>query len=224
MFLANLALTNKLKCMKVISTNIGERKKVKWKDKEVYTGIYKYPTNKPITLGITDVENDFVEDRRYHGGNDKACYLYSADHYAFWKAEYPNLDWQWGMFGENLTIQGLDEDNINIGDVLKIGDTEVQVTQPRQPCFKLNIRLEDNQALKRFIQAEKPGIYVRVLKTGKIKSGDTVETIRKFNNNPSVNKIYHFLYNPKENIEGIKKAIEIPELAESCRNDLKKLV
>src|SRR5665811_846906 len=126
--------------MKIISTNIGEARTINWKNREVKTGIFKFPVNEPIFLGKENVENDNVIDRRYHGGIDKACYLYSAEHYNYWQKKYPKLEMPWGMFGENLTVEGLHEATINIGDIFKIGETVVQATQPRQPCFKLEFR------------------------------------------------------------------------------------
>lgn len=210
--------------MKVISTNIGKKRKVTWGNQEIYTGIYKFQVNNPISLGLTDVENDQVIDRRYHGGLDKSCYLYAANHYEYWKQLFPDLDWQWGMFGENITVEGLDESELYIGDILKIGETEVQITQPRQPCFKLGIRLENSMAVKKFIEAERPGIYVRILKPGKVKSGDTIEIKNKKANSYSVKDVFHFLYHSKTNKENIKTAMKIPELAESCKMDLSKLL
>ena len=102
--------------MQIISTNIAEPTTIEWNGQQIQTGIYKYPVEIPIYMGIEGVENDHVLDRKYHGGADKACYLYSADHYSFWKNKYPNLEWIWGMFGENLTVIGLDESEIRIGD------------------------------------------------------------------------------------------------------------
>ena len=93
--------------MKVVSVNIGERKGVKYRGKTVQTGVFKKPVTHPIILGKFDVEGDAVIDRRYHGGEFKACYLYSADHYEFWKNKYPDLEWEYGMFGENITVEGL---------------------------------------------------------------------------------------------------------------------
>ena len=101
--------------MKIISTNIGKPKVVNCKGKMVETGIFKYPVNQPIFLGSEDVENDHVMDRRYHGGVDKACYLYSADHYGYWQKLYPNLEMLFGIFGENLTVEGLHEAQVNNG-------------------------------------------------------------------------------------------------------------
>jgi len=206
--------------VQVISTNIGQKTIVKWRGKDVETGIYKYPVNEPIHLGITDVKNDFVIDRRYHGGEDKACYLYSASHYPFWEEKFPKLDWQWGMFGENLTIEGLDEANIHIGNIYKLGSALVQITQPRQPCFKLGIRLGNAKAVKMFVAAEKPGAYIRILKHGEVKIGDKMVLVESKTENFTLQKIFHLIYNATENLDAVKQAIAIPELAKSCRNDL----
>src|SRR6056300_334029 len=94
--------------LRVVSTNISEPKMVKWRGKNVKTGIFKYPVSSGIYLESEDVRGDAVVDRKYHGGVDKACYLYSADVYGEWKAKFPNADWSMGMFGENLTLEGLD--------------------------------------------------------------------------------------------------------------------
>lgn len=210
--------------MKVISTNIGEKTIIKWRGKEVNTGIFKIPVNKPIHLGFTDVTADVVIDRRYHGGADKACYLYSSDHYPFWKEKFPKLNWQWGMFGENITVVGLDETSIHIGDIYKLGSALVQITQPRQPCFKLGIRLKNPMAVKQFVAAEKPGAYIRVLESGLVSVNDAMELIERKPANFTLNEVFHLLYNGSEQVELVKKALQMPELAESCRNDLKKQI
>ena len=98
--------------MKVISVNIGERKVLNYKGKIVETGIFKFPVNHPVFLGTEDVENDAVIDRKYHGGIAQAVYGYSQNHYAYWKVLYPDLDWNYGMFGENLSISNLEETEI----------------------------------------------------------------------------------------------------------------
>ncbi|MEW7291849.1 MOSC domain-containing protein [Aquimarina sp. 2304DJ70-9] len=158
--------------MKVIATNIAETKIISWRGKEVKTGIYKYPVSKPIYLDKEDVEGDHVIDRRYHGGVDKACYLYAADHYSYWKEKYPDLDWQHGMFGENLTVDGFDEYNIKIGSIYKLGEAVVQISRPRQPCYKLGVRFEDQKIIKQFIDSLFSGVYVRVLTPGFVTTND----------------------------------------------------
>jgi len=119
-----------LQCMKVIATNIGESTTVDWRGRKIQTGIFKYPIDEPIFLKKEDVVRDTVIDRKHHGGEFKACYLFSSDYYNDWKNNYPDLDWDWGMFGENLTIEGLDENKLFIGDIYQIGDAIVQITEP----------------------------------------------------------------------------------------------
>ena len=146
--------------------------------KSVKTGIYKTHVKDGITLGLTDVVGDAVMDRKHHGGIDKACYLYSADHYSFWQEKFPDLHWTHGMFGENLTVDGLDESQINIGDTFEIGKTIIQVSEPRRPCSILGIRFGTQAIVKEFYHQPYPGIYVRVLKEGKIKKGDSFKLIK----------------------------------------------
>lgn len=207
--------------MKIISTNIGEPKTIEWNGKMVQTGIYKYPVEKPIFLGLEDVENDHVIDRRYHGGVDKACYLYSADHYPYWKKFYPDLEMPWGMFGENLTVEGLHEAEINIGDIFKIGEAVVQATQPRQPCYKLGIRFGDQKMVKQFVDSGFAGVYVRVLEKGFVRAGDEMVLVEK-KVSLSVMNVFELLYSPTFRKEAVGQAVNDVFIAESCRNDLLK--
>jgi len=210
--------------MKVISTNIAKPTTIEWLGQNVETGIYKYAVEKPIFLGTDDVMNDHVIDRRYHGGSDKACYLYSADHYPFWQKKYPNLDWKWGMFGENLTVSGLNESEIRIGDRFQIGDAIVQVTQPRQPCFKLGIRFGDQSVVSDFWTLPYPGVYVRVLFPGEVKTGDEIILIESNSESLFLSQVFSIFHSNKENLELIQKAIAEPFIAASCRRDIENLL
>lgn len=204
--------------MRVIATNTGNPTVINWKGKEVKTGIFKYPVNGFIELGKEDVKNDNVIDRKYHGGIDNACYLFSADKYDYWKELYPDLEWNWGMFGENITIEGFDETQICIGDVLKIGEAVVQVSQPRQPCYKLGIRFNNQKILKDFISLALPGAYVRVLMEGKVSKNDEVIILER-GEKPSVQNVFKMLYNDTDT-HSLLSAIENKYLAESCKKDL----
>ncbi|NOR74459.1 MAG: MOSC domain-containing protein [Draconibacterium sp.] len=205
--------------MKIVSTNIGEARTVLWHGNKITTGIYKYSVNNPIYLGNEDVDNDNVVDRKYHGGLDKACYLYSADHYNYWEKLYPRVKMPWGMFGENLTVAGMHEAEINIGDIFKIGDSIVQATQPRQPCFKLDIRFESNGVLKQFINSSFPGVYVRVLEKGEVKKGDLMELVeRKIG--ISIQKVFQLIYAKEFEKDAVETAVNNPFIAESCKRDL----
>jgi len=197
---------------------------IEWRGQQVQTGIYKYPVESPIFLGSEDVQHDNVVDRRYHGGADKACYLYSAEHYSSWKDKYPDLDWEWGMFGENLTVSELDESEIRIGDRFLIGEAEVQVTQPRQPCFKLGVRFGSQQVVDDFWELPYPGLYVRVLKQGHVKTGDEFILLNRNPESMPVSQIFSIFRSNRGNVELIQKAIDEPYLAESCRKDISKIL
>lgn len=209
--------------MKVVSTNISDVRTVNWRGKQVQTGIFKEPVNEPIFLGDTDVKNDHVVDRKYHGGKDKACYLYSADCYSFWKNKYPQLDFNYGMFGENITVEGLNDALLNIGDIYQLGESRIQIAQPRQPCFKLGIKFGTQKVLKEFIQAPYPGAYVRVLDSGSVKKGDTLKLISKHPVDINLLELYRLLYHSDQSdVNRITKLIQEEVLPDEMKEGLKK--
>jgi MOSC domain-containing protein YiiM len=208
---------------KVIATNIGEKVTIVHNNKEVETGIYKFSVPKPIFLGETGVDNDQVIDTRYHGGLEKACYLYPSENYNYWKPLFPNLKWEWGMFGENLTIEGLLEADIAIGNSYQIGEAVVQVTQPRQPCFKLGVRFNDPRIVKLFSNSPYPGIYVRVLHPGFVKTGDAISLLEHQSESISLTDVYALLMNRNKDVRLMESAICNPYLAASAKRDLLKI-
>jgi MOSC domain-containing protein YiiM len=146
-----------------------------------------------------------------------------ADHYQFWQLKYPLNDWSLGMFGENLTVAGLDESEIKIGDCFQIGEAVVQVSQPRQPCFKLGIRFGDQSVVDTFWESQFPGVYVRLLKSGNVKTGDELILIERNQDSLSVAQVFSIFRNKRSNMELIKRAIDEPFLADSCRKDIRKI-
>jgi len=176
--------------LKVISVNVGKKKKINYKGKIIETGIFKFPIENSIFLGKEDVEADTVIDRRYHGGIEKAVYAYSENHYEYWKALYPNLDWRFGMFGENLTISKLEETEIYIGSQYKLGKTIIEVTKPREPCMKLGLVFGTQKILNQFWNSTKSGIYFKVIQTGIVKSGDELILISEAKNTPTIAELY----------------------------------
>ena len=207
--------------MKIISTNIAKPSTIFWKGKEVLTGIYKNPTTEPIFLGNQGVQNDEISDKNVHGGEFKACYLFSADHYEYWKSLYPKLNWNWGMFGENLTVSGLNEKDLQIGDIYEIGSSIVQVTQPRQPCFKFGVKFGSQHVIKQFIDYGFSGTYVRILEEGFIKSNDSVDLVQKAKNSISTWQLFKLLYHTQKNQEHIKLIIDNNALPKRKRDKLK---
>ncbi len=176
--------------MKVISVNLGERKTIQWRKKTVETGIFKYPVEEPIFLDVEDVQGDHVIDRKYHGGIDQAVYAYGENHYAYWESLYPDLDWNYGMFGENLTISNLEETTIHIGSAYQLGKAIIEVTKPRQPCYKLGIRFNDPKIVKQFWNSTKSGIYFKILQTGFVAKNDELVLVEERKNNPTIAEIY----------------------------------
>lgn len=175
--------------MKVVSTNIGVRKNIDWKGTSIETGIFKHPVAS-VFLEKEDVKGDSVIDRRYHGGVNKAVYAYSVDHYPLWKNLYPDLDWGFGMFGENLTVEGLEETNIHIGNSYKVGNAIIEVTEPREPCVKLGVRFNNTKIIKQFWNETKSGVYFKVLQPGEIKAGDVFQLLKSKKENKTIAEEY----------------------------------
>lgn len=205
--------------MEVISVNRGDAQLVEWRGKKVRTGIYKYPVDEAIFLGHEDVVDDAVVDRKHHGGLDKAVYAYSVNHYPFWKEQFPNAEWSLGMFGENLTVKGLDESKMMIGSVYQVGEAQVQVCQPRQPCFKLGIRFGTQSVLKKFLNSQYPGVYFRVVKHGHVKCGDEFDLISEHLGCPSISEVYSLIYHEQPSAQAtIQAALACIYLPEGCKD------
>lgn len=176
--------------MKIIATNIGDKREVDWKGKKVTTGIFKFPVDHSIFLDVETVTEDTICDRNYHGGIDQAVYGYSLKHYDFWKEKYPDLEWSHGMFGENLTIDDLDETKIHVGDTYKVGECIVEVTKPRQPCMKLGVRFNNMKVVKQFWNTTMSGVYFKILQTGKVQAGDVFEQLKSCPDNPTIAAVF----------------------------------
>ncbi|MFT5918293.1 MAG: MOSC domain-containing protein YiiM [Granulosicoccus sp.] len=203
--------------MNVVSVNTGKKEVVEWRGQQVETGIFKYPVKGSIHLGNEDVVNDSVVDRKYHGGIDKAMYAYSHDHYPFWIDQYPDLEWNFGMFGENLTIEGMDESKMNIGSIYQVGLAKIQVCQPRQPCFKLGIRFKTQAVLKTFVNQPFCGVYFRVIEEGDVTVGDELKLVEE-QDSLSVSDVYQLLYKQNQDSnEKTMKAMECVDLPKSCK-------
>lgn len=208
--------------MKVIATNIAQRREIQWKGKIEFTGIYKEPVNQPVFLGKQGVEGDTIVYGRAHGGVDKACYLFSADQYPYWKQQYPHLDWGWGMFGENLSISGMDDSQMCIGDVYRIGTALVEVTQPREPCYKLGIKFGDQDIITAFVHHGYPGTYVRILEEGQVNAGDPVVLVDAADHKLSVKDFFHLIYAPVKDPKLVALALKNPALPEKKKEKLRK--
>lgn len=147
----------------------------------VASGIVKHPVAGPVAVARLGLEGDEQADLSVHGGPDKAVYAYPASHYPRWAGEQPYLAdrLEPGAFGENLTIEGLVEDDLCVGDIHAIGSARLQVCQPRQPCYKFALRLNDARAPKAMVRSGRSGWYYRVLTEGSLRAGDAVERVER---------------------------------------------
>jgi MOSC domain-containing protein YiiM len=203
---------------KVISLNIGLPRTVYFRGHEVTTGIFKEPVSGHIKLRRLNLDGDRQADLTVHGGPDKAVYAYPSEHYDYWKKRLPHMKLPWGMFGENLTTEGLLEDQVNIGDVFRVGSSEVVATQPRMPCYKLGVKFGRMDIIRQFMNSKLTGIYFRVLKEGEVEAGDAIELINRDENDVTVKDIVR-LVTGEGSIATLRRAVHVESLAEGWRQE-----
>src|ERR1700693_975387 len=172
--------------MKLISLNVARPRLTIYKGASINTGIFKKPVSGRIALRTLNLDGDQQADLSVHGGPNKAVYAYPSENYPFWKKELPGVDLPWGAFGENLTTSGLAESAVCIGDRFTIGTAEVVVTQPRLPCFKLNLKFGRDDMIKRFLASRRTGFYLRVLREGEVGAGDEIIPVHQDEHRVSV--------------------------------------
>jgi len=202
----------------VLSINVGGPREVQWRKKTVTTSIFKAPVSGRIRVNRLNLVGDEQSDLTVHGGVDKAVYVYPSEHYEYWREQLPDFPLSWGAFGENLTSEGLLEDEIRIGDRLRIGTAEFAVTQPRMPCFKLGIRFDRADMVKRFLQSGRSGFYLSVSREGEVTAGDTVTFIARDENAVSVADVVSLYAADGGNQDLLRRASKLPALPESWRD------
>ena len=161
--------------MRVLSVNVGLPREVEWRGRTVRTSIWKEPVSGPVRVAALNLDGDRQSDLSVHGGRDKAVYVYPGEHYDFWRRELQRPDLSPGAFGENLTTEGVLEEEIRIGDRLRAGSAEFEVVQPRMPCYKLGIRFGRDDMIKRFLESGRSGLYLAVVREGTMAAGDAIE-------------------------------------------------
>ena len=161
--------------MKIISVNLGQPRTIDWNGRSVTTAFFKEPVTGRVKVKALGLEGDRQADLKVHGGPKKAVYAYPSEHYEYWRKELPGVELPWGSFGENLTVRGLSEDKLRIGDRLEAGSAEFAVTKPRLPCFKMNVCFQRDDMMKRFQEAALPGFKLEVIREGELKAGDRIK-------------------------------------------------
>ena len=204
--------------MKLISVNVGLPREVSWKGKTVRTGIFKEPVSERVMVRSLNLDGDRQADLTVHGGLDKAVYVYPFEHYDYWRGELPDTELTLGTFGENFTITGLREEEVNIGDRFRIGNVTLMVTQPRLPCYKLGIRFGRPDIVKQFLASRRTGFYFRVLQEGEVEAGDTLELLSRDDNNITVADITQLYVRKEDNPDLRQRAAQLEALPKSWRD------
>lgn len=203
--------------MKIASVNVGLPREVSWQGKVVTTGIFKEPLDGRVMMRTLNLDGDGQADLTVHGGASKAVYAYPSEHYGYWQTELPGVDLPWGMFGENFTTEGLLEEAIYIGDKFRIGGTEVMVTEPRMPCYKLGIKFGRPDIIKRFLASRRTGFYFAVAREGMVNAEDALELIGREQQKISVADITRLYAFEKDDLKSLRRAIEVEALPENWK-------
>ncbi|GLS27469.1 MOSC domain-containing protein [Marinibactrum halimedae] len=183
--------------MKIISINQSRVQSVEYNGEKIQTGIFKRPTNEDVFISVSGLSGDAQADLINHGGADKAVYGFSNSEYAYWREALNLPSLSSGAFGENLTIENLDEYATYIGERFQVGECILEVSQPRVPCFKLGIALENVQAPKRFTQRYRTGVYFRVVQEGAVTLGDRMEKLSSPEVLVSVGELFQAYFDKK---------------------------
>jgi MOSC domain-containing protein YiiM len=206
--------------MKLISVNIGVPREVTWHGMTVTTGIFKQPVEGRVGLRKLNLDGDRQADLTVHGGNDKAVYCYPNEHYHYWSHELPGRELPAGIFGENFTTEGLPEDSVHLGDRFSVGSAEVVVTQPRLPCYKLGVRFQADDMVKRFLASGRMGFYLAVTHEGEVGAGDEIKVLTRDPNSVRVSEITR-LYIAKrydtDDVNSVRRALQVAALPESWK-------
>ena len=208
--------------MKLISVNVGLPREVTWHGRAVQTSIWKKPVQGRVHVATLNLDGDRQSDLSVHGGVDKAVYVYPSEHYPFWQSELPGADLPPELSARILRAKVCSKMRSQIGDRLRIGTAEFIVTQPRMPCFKLGIRFERPDLVKRFLQSKRTGFYLAVQREGEVTAGDSIEFIERSESGVTILDITNLYALDSQSQELLRRATELPALPESWKDYFRK--
>ena len=210
--------------MKLVSVNVSLPKTVDHEGRMVSTGIYKEPVDGRVMVRKLNLDGDGQADLSVHGGVHKAVYVYDLESYRYWRRELGRDDLANGHFGENLTVEGMPDDQIHIGDVFRVGNALLEVAQPRTPCFKLEMKMGLPGFSRQFLISGRLGFYFRVLEEGEVGAGDPIERVQVGPERITVREFAHLYYFDYDNQEKIRRVLRLPSLPPEWRQTFKELL
>jgi MOSC domain-containing protein YiiM len=211
--------------MKLVSVNTGLPREVMWHGRPVTTGIFKEPVQGRVALHKLNLDGDRQADLSVHGGEFKAVYCYPVAYYDYWRRELPGHELPTAIFGENFTVSestkdGRFEDSVHLGDRFSVGSAELIVTQPRLPCYKLALRFQMDDMVKRFLASGRTGFYFAVIREGEVGAGDEITVVGRDPNEVPVSEITR-LYIAKsyadDDVASVRRALRVAALPESWK-------
>jgi len=202
---------------KLLSVNVSLPKEIEFNGKIVRTGIFKEPVEGRVNVRTLNLDGDGQADLIGHGGEMRAVYVYSHDNYALWGMELGRTDFTMGQFGENFTVEGMFDHEIRIGDQFKIGSALFEVSQPRVPCYKLAIKMNEEGFYSRILNSGRLGFYFRVLEEGEVGRGDEIIPIKINRDGMNISEVNDLMYFDKENYDGFRDALKIKALSPGWR-------
>ncbi len=205
---------------RIVSVNVGGPREIPTLNGTVLTSIFKSPVEGRVKLRGYNLEGDRQSDLRVHGGPYKAVYLYPSEHYSYWAEQFPQMDLPFGMFGENLTTEGVNEDSVHIGDQFRIGSAILQIAQPRMPCFKLALRFNRSDMVKRFWHSGHSGIYFSVVEEGDLGRYDVIEQVAADPERVSVADVVRLYKGEAKDEDLFRRALRAP-LFGSWKQDIR---
>jgi ferredoxin-NADP reductase/MOSC domain-containing protein YiiM/ferredoxin len=208
----------------VLSVNVGLPKDVPWQGRTVYTGVWKQPVRGPVVVRRLNIDGDGQGDTDGHGGEQRAVLVYQIQSYAHWQRHFGRDDFTYGQFGENLTVDGLPDDEVCIGDRYRIGEAEFEVTQPRVTCYRVGMRLGEPELPALLVSHHRPGFYMRVITEGHIQAGDQIVKTRVGPGALSVADIDALLYLPARDPATLRLALHIPALSPGWQDSFRELL
>ena len=208
----------------LVSVNVGLPKDVPWRGRTVRTGVWKSPVSGPRMVRRLNIDGDGQGDLNGHGGEQRAVLAYQVESYRHWREFFGRDDLEPGSFGENLTVEGLDDDEVCIGDRYRIGGAELEVTQPRVTCFRVGMRVGEPQLPSLLVAHHRPGFYLRVLTEGEVRAGDEIVRTARGPHALTVAEVDALLYLPGHDVEKLKAAVDVPALSPGWRDSFRSML
>jgi ferredoxin-NADP reductase/MOSC domain-containing protein YiiM len=204
----------------LVSVNVGLPANVEWEGKVVHTAIWKRPVAGRVMARHLNLDGDGQGDLAGHGGEHRAVMVYQLDSYRYWETYLKRNDFEYGQFGENLTVDGLADDVVCIGDRYRIGGALFEVTQPRVTCYRVGIRMNEPRMAALLVSHKRPGFYCRVLEEGEISAGDEIVKVADGPERVTVQEIDGLLYLPGHPLDQLQRALRIPSLSVGWKGSL----